>query len=236
MRIRPRPAADMQQGKQGSPRAVVIAAVSIMLLAGYTITARAVESVTVVGLFTDRAVAVIDGKRRVLSVGKTSPEGVTLVSADSESAVLEFDGHRRTFKLGRKITTVYRPPVAQPMVRILPTGNGMYRVSGSINRFPVNFLVDTGATTVAMNRNEARRLGIDYLVDGDPGRAQTASGVVKTYRVVLASVRVGDIKLRDVAASIVDGDFPRDVLLGNTFLNRLEMRRAGHVLELRKRP
>ena len=87
-----------------------------------------------------------------------------------------------------------------------------------------------------MNRNEARRLGIDYLVEGDPGRARTASGVVNTYRIRLKSVRVGDITLRDVAASVVDGDFPADVLLGNTFLNRLELRREGKILELRKRP
>lgn len=197
--------------------------------------AHAVESITVVGLFADRAVVVIDGKRRILSAGNPSPEGVTLISADSESALLSFNGHQRTFKLGRKITTIYRPPVERPAVRVFPTGNGMYQIGGNINGFSVRFLIDTGATSVAMNRNEARRLGIDYLVEGEPGRAHTASGVVTTYRVSLESVRIGAIVLRDVVASVIDGNFPRDVLLGNTFLNRVEMRREGDILELRKR-
>ena len=57
--------------------------------------------------------------------------------------------------------------------RIFPTANGMYRVGGSINGFPVDFLVDTGATLIAMNRNEARRLGINFRVDGqNPEPAQ----------------------------------------------------------------
>ncbi len=59
--------------------------------------------------------------------------------------------------------------------------------------------------------------------------------MVKTYRVSLESVRIGAIVLRDVVASVIDGNFPRDVLLGNTFLNRVEMRREGDILELRKR-
>jgi len=198
--------------------------------------APGIESIQVLGLFKDRAVVTIDGKRRTLVPGEPSPEGVVLITADSESAVLEFDGHRRTFELGRRITTVYRPPEARPTLTIAPNGIGMYHVPGSINGFAVQFLVDTGATLVAINRGTARRLGIDYLVEGTPGRARTANGDVATYQVKLARVRVGGIELRDVAASVVDGDYPRDVLLGNSFLNRLEMRRRGQLLELRTRP
>ena len=198
--------------------------------------AAGVESVHVLGLFADRAIVSIDGKQRMLVKGETSPEGVTLVGATSESAVLEFDGQRRTLTLGRHITTVYRGPEPGLALQIWPTSQGMYRTVGSINGYPVNFLVDTGATLIAMSRAEARRLGIDYLVVGRPERARTASGVVATYAVTLARVKVGEIELREVAASVVDGDFPTEVLLGNSFLNRLEMRREGQMLELRTRP
>jgi aspartyl protease family protein len=198
--------------------------------------AKAVESIHVVGLFTNKAVVQVDGKRRVLAVGKPSPEGVVLISATSESAVLEVDGTRSTFRLGRQITTVFRAPAERPAMQIWPSARGMYSLVGSINGYPVNFLVDTGATLIAMNKNEARRLGIDYVVDGTPSRASTASGVVNTYLIRLARVKIGEIELRDVDASVVDGAFPREVLLGNSFLNRLEMRREGRMLELRKRP
>lgn len=203
---------------------------------GATQTAWAINSIQVLGLFPDRAVVEVDGKRRVLSLGTSSPEGVTLISADSESAVIEFGGHRRTFKLGRRITTVYRAPAVRPSIRIWPSVDGVYRTSGSINGYPVDYLVDTGARSVAMSRIEAKRLGINFRAKGKLGRAMTASGPVDAYAVVLARVRVGEIELTNVAASVVDRDFPTNVLLGNSFLDRLEMKREGRAMEFRARP
>ena len=120
-------------------------------------------------------------------------------------------------------------------MQIWPDAYGMYNTIGNINSYPVTFLVDTGATLIAMNKNEARRLGLDYLVIGTPSQASTASGIVNTYHIKLEKVRVGDITLTDVDATVVDGDFPIDVLLGNSFLNRLDMRRDGKMLELMKK-
>jgi len=59
-------------------------------------------------------------------------------------------------------------------LRIWPTSNGMYLVNGTINGFTVRFLVDTGATAIAMNRNDARRLGIDFRVRDKPSQVSTA--------------------------------------------------------------
>ena len=112
----------------------------------------------------------------------------------------------------------------------------MYRVVGSINGFPVRFLVDTGASSIAMNSAQARRLGIDYRVEGKPGMASTASGVVRSYGVVLDRVKVGDIELRNVRAEIIDGSHPQQVLLGMTFLSRVDMAREGQMLELTSKP
>ena len=195
----------------------------------------AVDKITVLGLFKDKAIVNIDGKQRVIRAGETTPEGVLLISANSEQAVIEIDGNTATYKLGSHIGTQYAKPAEGTAVQIWPDASGMYNAVGSINGYPVDFLVDTGATLIAMNRNQARRLGIDYLVDGKPSYAATASGVVATYQVRLKRVRVGDIELTDVEASVIDGDFPLEVLLGNSFLNRLQMTRQGKMLELRKK-
>ena len=59
--------------------------------------------IIVLGLFKNKAMVEIDGKRRTLKIGKVSPEGVTLISADSEIAILDIAGEQKEFKLGRHI-------------------------------------------------------------------------------------------------------------------------------------
>ena len=208
---------------------------TLLLVVASTLSFAAVDGITVIGLFKDRVVLSIGGKQRLLRSGQTSPEGVTLVTADSNGAILEIDGQRSRHSLGSRIGTAFGPPPQQPAVRVWPTAQGMYAVVGSINGFPVNFLIDTGATLVAMSRREAKRLGIDYLVRGDSSWVTTASGKVKAYYVVLDRVKVGDIALNRVKAAVLDSDYPSEVLLGMSFLSRLDMRREGSHLELRKK-
>jgi aspartyl protease family protein len=175
----------------------------------------------------------IDGVTRVLAVGATSPEGVKLLAADSREAVLEIDGETRRQSLGEHIRGGgYAPPARGASVTIAPDAAGMYQVPGSINGFQVTFIVDTGATLVSMNRRVAQRVGIDYRMDGTPSRSRTAAGVVPVWLVELDRVRVGDIEVRDVAASVHDADFPAEVLLGNSFLQRLRLERQGPLLTL----
>ena len=196
--------------------------------------AAAVTKITVVGLFKDTAIVVIDGTRRLLRSGDTSPEGVTLVSATSTEAVLEIGGEQKRYGLGGQIGGSYARPERQK-VRIWPTPDRMYVVTGSINGFPVDFIVDTGATLVSLSGREAKRLGIDYRVVGTPGHSYTASGIAKIYLVDLDRVKIGEIELRNVQGAVHDGDFPPATLLGMSFLGRLEMRQDGQVLELQKK-
>lgn len=211
-------------------RPLLVAALALILAAG----AGAAPQVKVLGLFKDKAIVEIDGQQEVLTTSKPGKSGARLLSATSEEAVIEIDGVEQRYRLGQHIGTQFKEAGPSASVRIYPDGTGMYLANGSINGFPVRFLVDTGATNVAMNRNEAKRLGLDYRVDGRPGITQTASGVAKTYSVTLKRVTVGDVTLTDVAATVVDGDYPLDVLLGNSFLGRLAMVRDGRVMELRK--
>ncbi|MBI1733302.1 MAG: TIGR02281 family clan AA aspartic protease [Gammaproteobacteria bacterium] len=202
------------------------------LLIGTTV--GAVEEIVVSGLFRDRAVLVLDGKTRVLSVGATSPEGVKLLSADSREAVVEIAGEVRHLALGEQIRGDYAPPAPGASITIAPDAQGMYEIPGSINGFQVLFLVDTGATLVSMNGATAKRVGLNYKLDGIESRTSTAAGVVPVWLVKLDRVRIGDIEVRDVQASVHDSAFPAEVLLGNAVLQRLHMERDGQLLRLTK--
>ncbi len=199
---------------------------SLVLSAAY-----AVDEVVVQGLFKDTAVLQLDGRRRVLKRGQTSPEGVTLIRADSRSAILEINGKRKTYALGSKVHTRFTPP-EKKVERIWPDDRGMYTAIGSINGLPVSFLIDTGAQSIAMNSSEARRLGVEFRYSGKRGSVTTASNVVPAFFVRLKSVRVGGIVLKNVQATVIDGPQPSQVLLGMSFLGRLKIEQEGAAMKL----
>ena len=111
----------------------------------------------------------------------------------------------------------------------------MFRSVGCINGLPVGFLFDTGASSVAMNSAQARRLGIDFRVQGDSTYVTTASQVVQAFRLTLERVKVGNIELHNVKGIVIDGPQPDEVLLGMSFLGRLDMRNEGDRLLLKKK-
>jgi aspartyl protease family protein len=104
-----------------------------------------------------------------------------------------------------------------------------------INGRPINFMVDTGATWIAMNVHQARSLGINFRYTGKRSMVSTANGSVPVYRVILDKVSVGEIELTNVEAAVLEGDSPAEVLLGNSFLNRVEMQRQGQVMLLKQK-
>lgn len=187
----------------------------------------------VLGLFKNKAIVKIDGKQRTLKLGKKSPEGVTLVSADSFTAVLDINGKEQEFKLGQHVSTSFKKKrLAEAAIMPL---NGMYMTQGFINGQAVKFLVDTGATWISMNANQARSLGINFRYIGKRGTVSTANGIAPIYKIMLDRVRVGEIELNNVAAGVLEGDSPTTVLLGNSFLNRVEMQRQGQVMLLKQK-
>ena len=190
--------------------------------------------VEVLALFRDQAVIRVDGVRIKLKVGETAANGVRLVSADGSGAMLDIDGETRRYPLGSRIRSTYKEPES-PEVQIFRDTHGMFHTVGSINGLPVNFLVDTGATSIAMNSAQARRLGIDYRVVGTPSAVMTASRVEQVYEIHLDSVKVGDILLRNVKAVVLEGPQPAELLLGMSYLGRLEMLNDGQRLVLRKK-
>lgn len=195
------------------------------------LTVSAVERVVVLGLFKDMAIVKIDGVQRKLKTGEASPEGVRLIGSDSQKATLEIDGVRDEYRLGQDVHTQMSAPV-RPRVQISRSPAGMYQSVGSINGVTVNFLVDTGASSVAMGEAQARRLGIDYRVTGQPMAVGTASGVARAWHVMLDRVKLGSIELRNVEAAVIEGGGPGEVLLGMSFLSRLKIHDTGQLLEL----
>jgi len=189
-------------------------------------------NITVLGLFPGMAVLRVDGSQHVLHVGDTSPEGIKLIGADSQAAVLEVNGKRERFTLGTQISTQFKSP-KQATARIWADTNSMYLTQGAIDGYPVDFVVDTGATWVSMNSAQARRLGIDFRYRGRPASVNTANGVVRVYRLKLDTVKVGDISLHNVTAAVHEGDSPSTTLLGMSFLGRLDMSHKGDMLELK---
>jgi aspartyl protease family protein len=190
--------------------------------------------VTVVGLFPGKAVVVIDGAApRTLSVGKKTAEGVTLLSTDRESATLEIDGQKKTLRMGQHHAGPARTPSSES-VTLTADSRGHFVVDGQINGGSVRFLIDTGATVIALSSGDADRLGIDYR-KGQPSVMSTANGAAPAYRVKLDTVRVGDITVANVDGVVMEGNVLPIALLGMSFLNRMEMRRDGETMVLIRR-
>jgi len=106
---------------------------------------------------------------------------------------------------------------------------------GSINGLTVNFLVDPGASAIAMSAAQARRLAVDYLVEGNSTFVTTASDVIRAYKVSLDVVRVGAIERRNIDALVMEGAQLQEVLLGMSFMGDLEISNEGNRLILRRR-
>jgi aspartyl protease family protein len=206
----------------------------VLWLSTLNLSVQAGTNVRVVGLFSERAVVLINGNQHVLRVGQATPDGVRLIAADSESAVLEIDGEEINARLDGRVTAHKRTAEAKEF-QISRNTAGMFSTVGSINGLTVSFLVDTGATRVAMNAAQARRLGIDFRVTGKPMTVTTASRVERAWGVTLDTVKVGELVQRNVGAVVLDGDQPSQTLLGMSYLGRLEMTNTGRLMTLRSK-
>ncbi len=191
-------------------------------------------NILVLGLFKDMAIIKVDDMQHKLRVGEISPEGVKLISSNSDEAILEVNGVRQAYSLGEQQSTQSFAQNKTISEARIWSNRGMYQTPGSINGMPVNFLVDTGASSVAMNTEHARRLGINYRYTGQQGAARTASGIVSTYVIRLKSVKVGNIELHDVEGAVIEGQGPTNILLGMSFLKQVRMQRDGELLQLQK--
>lgn len=176
------------------------------------------------------AILEVDGQGRVLKQGQTSPEGIKVIDVNSKRAIIEWKGKRHTLGLSASLSSGYGPATKRSL-RLTRGPMGHYWANAKLNGRSIRVLVDTGATTVAISSRLARQLGIDYH-RGQRSRSQTAGGIVNSWQVTLNSVQVGEIKAHNVRASVLEGNFPTDPLLGMSFLQRLKMEEKHGVMIL----
>ncbi len=192
--------------------------------------ASAGPPVEVLALFKDRAVLRGHGGEQMLHAGETSRDGVTLLQANAGRARVEYHGEVFDLPLSRQVSARFHP-VEPRRIAISSDAQGQYRIRGAINGVFVDFLVDTGASVVAMSRAHARTLGLDPE-RGDRGMVQTAQGTVASHFVTLDTVVVAGITVHHVRAAVIDGDYPAEILLGMSFLHSVGMEESQGVLTL----
>jgi len=213
---------------------IAAAGLAVFLWAG----SAAGQTVSMSGsLGSSKALLVIDGKPTTVAVGATS-QGVRLVSTGPQESVVEVGGKRVTLQLGAAQVNLGGGVVSSNGGRgariVLSAGlGGHFMTQGSINGGAVQFMVDTGATVIALSEADATRIGLKYR-DGQRGITSTANGNVAVYRVMLSSVRIGDVEMQNVEAAVLPVSMPY-VLLGNSFLSRFEMTRKNDVMTLERR-
>jgi len=212
-----------------------VACTALTLLIGTTCAAIGQGlGIEIAGLSEGKAVVVgPEGRPRLYRDGDILPGGARLLKATPEGAMFELDGKRQTLKIGSRVSAAPMTHGGAQRATLTADAQGHFETIGTIDGATVRFLVDTGATTISMSSDQARRIGIDYL-KGQTSYATTANGTIKVYKVRLNNVRVGDIALTNVDASVHDSSMPF-VLLGMSFLNRVEMTRKGDSLTLVRR-
>jgi aspartyl protease family protein len=195
------------------------------------------QTVTLNGsMGTRQALLVIDGVPRVLEVGAVM-QGVRLLSLSTTQAEVEVGGVRRLLFAGASPVRVGGPEdlrSGNAEIVLTAGSGGHFTTAGQINGKAVSFLVDTGATAIALGQADADRLGINYK-NAPRGFAGTANGRIPVNVVTLASVRVGEVEIANVEAVVMPSTMEH-VLLGNSFLTRFQMKRDNDTMRLTKRP
>lgn len=211
-------------------------AAAMVLMQGLAQAQAPAESVALAGMLGNRALLVVNGSPpKSVSAGDTH-QGVKVISTSGDQAIIEQSGKRITLRVGEAPVSMGGAGGggAKGNRIVLPAGQGgHFFAAGSINGRAAQFMVDTGATSIAMSVADAERAGIAYK-NGQQTRVGTANGTVSAYRVKLDSVRIGDVEIFGVDALVVPGNMPY-MLLGNSFLSRFQMTRDNDQMTLTKR-
>jgi len=209
-----------------------------LLLAGLLLaTARppaVAADVSLIGVVPGKAavLAVDGGNPKLVKIGR-SWQGIRVIAVDKQHAMVEIDGAQRRLPLGQHYRSGTSASTDRQQVVLAADPRGHFVVDGAVNGGRVRFILDTGATVVALPGSDANRLGIDYR-KGARGTISTANGATQAWGIRLDTVKVGDIELRNVEAVVVESGL-EIALLGMTFLNRVEMKRDGSSMTLIRR-
>ena len=207
---------------------------SIALLLALCTGATCAADVALVGVIGDKAavISIDGGEPKTVKVGQKF-SGIAVISVDGDRATLEIDGKRRTMSRGQHASSGAGTKSGRQSVTLAADTRGHFLADGAINGGPIRFLVDTGATTIAIPAADAQRLGIDYR-KGRRVMVTTANGQAPAFLVKFDTVRIGDIELTNVDGMVSEQGLTL-ALLGMSFLNRVEMQRDGQAMTLTRR-
>lgn len=197
------------------------------------------QSVALSGVLGSKALLVIDGGTpRALAAGD-SLHDVRVLQVSGDTAEVEIKGRRQTLRLGEAPISLggrgaaAGDPALGRRVVLKADNRGHFIERGQINGKTMVYMVDTGASSVAIGRSDAERMGLPFL-KGQPVMMRTANGDAQGWRLRLDSVRVGDVEVFGVDAVIAPLSMPY-VLLGNSFLAHFQMTRQGSEMVLERR-
>ena len=106
-------------------------------------------------------------------------------------------------------------------ISIVRGQNGHFRVDGRVDGRRIGFMVDTGASSIALREGDAARLGIHPARRDYTARISTANGVIMAAPVELGRVEIGDLMVRNVAALVLPDEALGENLLGMSFLGQV---------------
>lgn len=197
------------------------------------------QSVALRGVLGSKALLVIDGGTpRALAAGD-SLQDVRVLQVSGDTAEVEIKGRRQTLRLGEAPISLggrgaaAGDPALGRRVVLKADNRGHFIERGQINGKTMVYMVDTGASSVAIGRSDAERMGLPFL-KGQPVMMRTANGDAQGWSLRLDSVRVGDVEVFGVDAVVAPLAMPY-VLLGNSFLAHVQMTRQGSEMVLERR-
>ncbi|MFP5429573.1 MAG: TIGR02281 family clan AA aspartic protease [Gammaproteobacteria bacterium] len=205
----------------------------LLSLASHVLASRDDPHVTVIGLLGQKALLRIDGQQHMLAPGE-SAGGVTVLDVTRQDTLLRINKRETRLGMGKDTGGIGQREAA-PSVDIGMNANGQFITSGQINGRVVQFLVDTGANTVSLTTSEARAIGLDYKRLGERTGIMTAGGAIEGWVVTLGSVQVGPITVRNVVATVRESRDDAPILLGMTFLSRVNLQHEQNRIRLTAR-
>jgi len=203
-----------------------------LLLACGSAAAADVALIGVIGR--SAAVLAVDGgDPKTVKLGQTW-RGIMVLEVEHDRVTVEVEGKKRVLERGQHYRSAAGSASDRGKALLAADSSGHFFADAIVNGLPVRFIVDTGATFIALPQREAERLGINYRA-GRASHTRTANGVVEVYVVKLDSVRIGGIDLHNVDATVHAGPGLDQALLGMSFLNRVQMQRDGGTMTLIQR-
>ena len=205
------------------------------LATAFICTASHAQSVALAGIMgSSKALLIINGAAPKAVGLNTSHQGVRLLQIQGNTATIEFQGQRQTLRMGASPVNVGQGlGSGQRKVVLRADGRGHFGDTAYINNKPIAYMVDTGASAVGISQEDAQRLGIDFE-QGRRVMIRTANGNAPAWQIRLDHVRVGDITVFGVDAVVSPQPMPF-VLLGNSFLSKVNLTRNGNEMVLEQR-